>query len=54
MLLHQVHLAKIGVDVTASIVLDVLLWQALPKVAVAVRVLLPQAAGREWPAQGRS
>jgi hypothetical protein len=42
-LVHQVHPAKIGVDVTASIVSNVLLWKAQPKPALAVRVLLPMA-----------
>jgi hypothetical protein len=40
---HQVHPAKIGMDVTASIVSNVLLWKAQPKPAIAVRVLLPMA-----------
>jgi hypothetical protein len=39
-LVHQVHPAKIGADVTASMVSNVLLWKAQPKTAVAVRVLL--------------
>ena len=43
MLVHQVHLAKIGTDVTASVVSDLLLWKARPKAAIAVRVLLPLA-----------
>src|SRR5215831_13514681 len=42
-LVHQLHLAKIGADVTASLVSNVLLWQARPKAAIAVRVLLPLA-----------
>ena len=42
-LVHQVHPAKIGADVTASIVSNVLLWRARPKAAIAVRVLLPLA-----------
>jgi hypothetical protein len=42
-LVHQVHPAKIGADVTGSIVSNVLLWKAQPKPAVAVRVLLPMA-----------
>jgi hypothetical protein len=42
-LVHQVHPAKIGADVTASVVSNVLLWQARPKAAIAVRVLLPLA-----------
>jgi len=42
---HQVHPAKIGADVTASMISNVLLWKARPKAAVAARV-----CGR-WPAQ---
>ena len=42
-LVHQVHPAKIGADVTASVVSNVLLWRARPKPALAVRVLLPLA-----------
>jgi hypothetical protein len=42
-LVHQVHPAKIGADVTASVVSNVLLWQARPKAAVVVRVLMPAA-----------
>jgi hypothetical protein len=42
-LVHQVHPAKIGADVTASLVSNVLLWRARPKTAIAVRVLLPLA-----------
>ena len=42
-LVHQVHPAKIGADVTASIVSNVLLWRARPKAAIAVRLLLPLA-----------
>jgi hypothetical protein len=42
-LVHQVHPAKIGADVTASLVSNVLLWQARPKAAITVRVLLPLA-----------
>jgi hypothetical protein len=40
---HQVHPAKIGADITASVVSDVLLWKHKPRTAVAVRVLLPVA-----------
>ena len=40
---HQVHPVKIGADVTASVVSNVLLWRARPKPALAVRVLLPVA-----------
>ena len=42
-LVHQVHPAKIGADVTASVISNVLLWRARPKAAIAVRVLLPLA-----------
>lgn len=42
-LIHQVHPAKIGVDVTAAIVSNVLLWQARPKAGVAVRFAVPVA-----------
>jgi hypothetical protein len=42
-LLHQVHLAKIGADVTASIISNVLLWREKPATAVAVRYALPIA-----------
>src|SRR5262245_9099243 len=42
-LVHQVHPAKIGADVTASLVSNVLLWRARPRAAIAVRVLLPLA-----------
>src|SRR5262249_27584260 len=40
---HQVPPAKIGADVTASVVSNVLLWRARPKAGIAVRVLLPLA-----------
>lgn len=43
-LLHQVHPAKIGADVTASIISNVLLWQAKPVTGVAVRCVLPIAS----------
>jgi hypothetical protein len=36
-LVHQVHPAKIGADVAASVVSNALLWQARPKAAIAVR-----------------
>ena len=42
-LVHQVHPAKVGADVTASVVSNVLLWRARPKAAIALRVLLPLA-----------
>src|ERR1022692_2356552 len=41
--IHQVHAAKIGADVTASIVSNVLLWRERPAAAVAVRVIVPVA-----------
>jgi len=40
---HQVHPAKIGADVTASMISNVLLWKARPKAAMAARVLRPVA-----------
>ncbi|HVB43376.1 MAG TPA: hypothetical protein VNF47_11815 [Streptosporangiaceae bacterium] len=43
-LIHQVHPGKIGADVIASVLSNTLLWQARPKTAVAVRVLLPAAS----------
>lgn len=43
-LLHQVHPAKIGADVTASIISNVLLWQEKPVTGVAVRCVLPIAS----------
>src|SRR5260370_36907496 len=42
-LLHQVHPVKIGVDVGASIVSNVLLWRERPVTGVAVRCVLPIA-----------
>lgn len=42
-LLHQVHPAKIGADLTASIISNVLLWRERPVTAVAVRYVLPIA-----------
>ena len=42
-LVHQVHPAKVGADVTASVVSNFLLWRARPRAAIAVRVLLPLA-----------
>ena len=49
-LVHQVHPAKIGADVTASLISNVMLWHGRPKAAVAVRVVLPVAgsAGVLW------
>jgi hypothetical protein len=40
---HQVHPAKIGADVTASALSNILLWNARPKPALAARILLPVA-----------
>lgn len=42
-LIHQVHPAKIGADVTASIVSNVLLWKDRPKAAIVVRIVVPAA-----------
>jgi hypothetical protein len=42
-LVHQVHPAKIGADVTASLVSNALLWANKPKTAIAVRILGPVA-----------
>jgi hypothetical protein len=42
-LLQQVHPAKIGADLTASIISNVLLWREKPLTAVAVRYALPIA-----------
>ncbi len=38
---HQVHPAKIGADVMASVVSNTLLWRGRPKAALAVRIVLP-------------
>ena len=51
-LLHQVHPAKIGADVTASIVSNVLLWREKPAAAVAVRYVLPIAGSAAVLAMG--
>jgi hypothetical protein len=40
---HQVHPAKIGADLTASVISNALLWNGRPKAAIAARVLLPVA-----------
>jgi len=40
---HQVHPAKIGADLTASVISNALLWNGRPKAAMAARVLLPAA-----------
>jgi hypothetical protein len=42
-LIHQVHPAKIGVDVAASVLSNVLLWNERPKAAMVVRCALPVA-----------
>lgn len=42
-LLHQVHPAKIGTDVTASIISNVLLWREKPVTGIAVRCVVPIA-----------
>ena len=42
-LVHQVHPAKIGTDVTASVISNVLLWTGRPKAALAARAVLPVA-----------
>jgi hypothetical protein len=34
---HQVHPAKIGADITASVISNALLWNARPKAAITVR-----------------
>jgi hypothetical protein len=43
LLVHQVHLAKIGADALASVASNLLLWRARPKTAAVVRVALPLA-----------
>ena len=43
LIVHQVHPAKIGADVTASLVSNALLWRGRPRAALAVRLLLPAA-----------
>jgi len=43
LLVHQVHAAKIGADVAASVLSNVLLWRAGPTAALAVRYALPVA-----------
>ncbi|MGI9008445.1 MAG: hypothetical protein ACR2FU_20010 [Streptosporangiaceae bacterium] len=42
--IHQVHPAKIGADVAASVLSDVLAWHGRPRAALAVRVVVPVAA----------
>jgi hypothetical protein len=41
--IHQVHGAKIGTDVAAAVVSNMLLWRDRPTVALVVRVILPVA-----------
>src|SRR5262245_64695465 len=41
--IHQVHAAKIGTDVAAAVVSNLLLWRDRPTAAMAVRVILPVA-----------
>jgi len=36
---HQVHPAKIGADITASVISNALLWEGRPTAAITVRVL---------------
>ena len=43
-LVHQVHPAKIGTDVTASVISNALLWTGRPKAALAARAALPVAS----------
>ena len=42
-LVHQVHPAKIGTDVTASVISNILFWRGHPKAALAARAVLPVA-----------
>jgi len=42
-LIHQVHPAKLGADITAAVVSNVLLWRERPGAAVVVRVAVPVA-----------
>jgi len=41
--IHQVHAVKIGADVVASVISNMLLWHDRPIPAMAVRVLVPVA-----------
>jgi len=41
--IHQVHQLKIGADVAASVVSNILLWRDRPRTAMAVRLILPVA-----------
>jgi hypothetical protein len=42
--IHQVHVAKLGADIGAAAVSNVLLWRERPAAAMAVRLLVPVAA----------
>jgi len=42
--IHQVHAAKLGADVGAAVLSNVLLWRERPAAAMAVRLLVPVAA----------
>jgi hypothetical protein len=42
-LVHQVHPAKIGTDITASVISNILLWRGRPKATLAARAALPAA-----------
>ena len=44
LLLHQVHLAKLGTDITAEIASGILLWQRKPTAGVLVRLVPPAIA----------
>ena len=49
--LHQVHPVKLGFDVTASVVSNVLLWRHCPRAGLAMRLGLPvigSAAVLRW------
>ena len=43
-LLHQVHPAKLGADVSAALVSNVLLWRGRPGPALLVRYIVPAVA----------
>src|SRR6266705_5764881 len=42
--IHQVHAAKVGADVSAAVISNVLLWHERPVAAVTVRLLVPVGA----------
>jgi hypothetical protein len=49
--LHQVHPVKLGFDITASVLSNVLLWRQCPRTGLAVRLGLPligSAAVLRW------